>query len=103
MNDKDTERLEILLEDALGRRDGQPACAPPGFTARVMARVAERERERENSLGWMLAKVARPLLVSGWVMAATLALVVFTGLAQNRIDTLGLLLSDDIWMRYFVL
>jgi len=104
MNGKDMERLESLLEDALGRPGPErTACAPPGFTTRVMARVAELQQQRENSLGWMLLQVARPLLVSGWVAAAALALVVFTGMYQSRVDTLDLLLSGDVWTHYFVL
>lgn len=103
MNGKDMERLEMLLDDAFGpngRKDA--ASAPLGFTTRVMARVAESQARRENTLAAMLLKVARPLLVSGWVTVAALALLVFSNLAQSRTDTLALLLSGDVWVRYIV-
>lgn len=104
MNGKDMERLEMLLDDAFGPAGQKDApCAPSGFTARVMARVAQCEERRESSLAFMLLKVARPLLVSGWITAAALALLVFSNMAHNRTDTLALLLGGDIWAQYLVL
>jgi hypothetical protein len=96
--EKDFQRLDSLLADVFHQGTTE---APPGFQARVMARIGE---VAQRDFVWdMLRVAAKPLLVSGWAAAAILAVVALKGLGQGQDIALAALMNGDTLSRWIVL
>lgn len=78
--------------------DAQP---PLGFTGRVMAHVGDRQPGTVFSR--MFWRVARPLLVSGWAMAALLAVMAARGTVATQSTGVDWLVAGGSLLNYFTL
>lgn len=89
--------LDLLLAEEFAPAAAQ---APPGFTARVMAAVAESGR---SSLWEALLAAAKPLLVTGWAAAGLLAFLAVKAVDSGHDAVMVALMSADTAARWLAL